>query len=108
MELAMAGTEIDRLLRRVTAAARKDDALITRAVQRAKLARTALASAAGDVARAHSADGNALAGLAEIILDESERLSRLVEDIESHRPGKPQHQRTSRRAADACGLDIAR
>jgi hypothetical protein len=68
------------------AAAMKDDALIARAARRADLAGTALAGAAADLGNAHSRDGNALTGLAEVIWDEAGRVSRLVEDIESHRP----------------------
>jgi hypothetical protein len=82
----MPGTEIDRPTEQGNAAARKDDALIARAAKRADLAGTALASAAVDLDNAHGRDGNALAGLAEVILDEAGRVSHLVQDIESHRP----------------------
>jgi hypothetical protein len=78
----MSGTEIDR----VTAATGEDDALIARAAKRTDLAGNALASAAGDLDIAHGRDGTLLAGLAEVIRDEAERISRLVGDIESHRP----------------------
>jgi hypothetical protein len=85
MELAMIGTEIDRSVQRVNAAARKDDALIGRAAKRAGLAGAALASAAWHLDNAHGRDGNTLTGLAELVRDEAGRISRLVEDIESHR-----------------------
>jgi hypothetical protein len=81
----MPETEIDRRVRRNDAAARRSDQLIARAAKRANLAGTALASAAGDLGNAHSRDGNALTGLAEVVLDEAGRVSNLVEDIESHR-----------------------
>jgi len=82
----MPSIEIDRRGRRVRAAARKDDGLLARAAKRTDLAVTALAGAAGDLDNAHGRDGNALTGLAEVIRDESERISSLVEDIENHRP----------------------
>jgi len=82
----MAGTKIDRCRGRTAAAARKDDTLISRAAKRTSLAGTALASAAVDLDDAHGHDGNALTGLAEMILDEATRVTRLVGDIESHRP----------------------
>jgi hypothetical protein len=81
----MPETEIDRRVRRNNAAARKSDELIARAAKRTNLAGTALASAAGDLDNAHSRDGNALTGLAEVVLDEAWRVSHLVKDIESHR-----------------------
>jgi len=81
----MSGTEID-CPTQGNAAAMKDDALIARAARRTDLAGTALAGAAADLGNAHSRDGNALTGLAELIWDEAERVSHLVEDIESHRP----------------------
>lgn len=81
----MTRTQGDRGVQRVVAAARKDDALIARAAKRTGLAGTALASAAGDLDNAHSRDGNALAGLAEVVRDAAGRVAHLVEDIESHR-----------------------
>jgi hypothetical protein len=87
----MSGTEIERRRGRVGAAARKDDELLSRAAKRTDLAGTALASAAGDLDNAHGRDGNALTGLAEVILDEAGRVSHLVEDIESHRPAQAEH-----------------
>jgi hypothetical protein len=81
----MPETEIDRRVRRKNAAARESDQLIARAAKRANLAGTALAGAAGDLDNAHSRDGNALTGLAEVVLDEAGRVSHLVKDIESHR-----------------------
>jgi hypothetical protein len=82
----MSGTEIDRPTEQGSTAARRDDALLARAAKRADLAGTALAGAAGDLGNAHGRDGNALTGLAEVILDEAGRVSHLVQDIESHRP----------------------
>jgi hypothetical protein len=82
--MPMPRTEIDRRVR-VDAAARKDHVLIARAAKRAKLAGTALASAAWDLDDAHDRHGNALTGLAEVVREEARLLSRLVEDIESHR-----------------------
>ena len=81
----MPSDENDRGVRRVDAAARKDDALIARAAKRTDLAGAALVSAARDLNNAHSRDGNALTGLAEVVLDEAGRVSHLVEDIDSHR-----------------------
>jgi hypothetical protein len=81
----MPSTEIDRGARRVRATARRDDELIARAAKCTDLAGTALASAAVDLRKAHSCDGNDLAGLAELVLDQAGRISHLVEDIESHR-----------------------
>ena len=80
----MPHTEIDHRVRRATAA-RKDHVLIARAAKRTKLAGTALASAAWDLDSAHTRYGNALTGLAEVVRDEAGRVSRLVNDIESHR-----------------------
>ena len=80
----MPSTKIDRRAGRVRAAA--NDGLLARAAKRTDLAVTALASAAGDLDNAHGRDGNGLTGLAEVIRDESWRISSLVEDIESHRP----------------------
>jgi hypothetical protein len=80
----MSSPEIDRHVRTANAIARKDHVLIARAAKRTKLAGTALASAAWDLDSAHSRHGNALAGLAEMVRDEAARVSRLVDDIESH------------------------
>jgi hypothetical protein len=77
----MSGTETDR----VTAVTGKDDALIARAAKCTDLAGNALASAAGDLDIAHGRDGTLLTGLAEVIREEAQRMSRLVGDIESHR-----------------------
>lgn len=81
--LPLPSTEIRRV--RENAAARKDYVLIARAAKRTKLAGTALASAARDLDDAHDRHGNALTGLAEVVRHEAGRLSRLVNDIASHR-----------------------
>jgi hypothetical protein len=81
----MTSAEIDPSVRRVKAAARKDDALIGRAAKRTGLAGAALLSAAWHLDNAHGRDGNALTGLAELVRDEAGRVSHLVEDIASHR-----------------------
>jgi hypothetical protein len=82
----MPGTKIDDRAGRVDAAARRDAELITRASKRTDWAGTALESAAGDLDDAHSGEGDALTGLAEVVLEEAVRVSHLAEDIESHRP----------------------
>jgi hypothetical protein len=82
--MPMPSIEIDRSVR-VNAAARKDQVLIARAAKRTKLAGTALASAAWDLDNAHDCHGHALTGLAEVLRDEAGRVSRLVDDIESHK-----------------------
>ncbi len=81
----MSATKVDgrRLL---CATSRKDDALIARAAKRTSLAGSALKSAAGDLRDAHGDDGNALAGVADVVLEQAVRVSHLAEDIESHRP----------------------
>jgi hypothetical protein len=81
----MPSTEIDRRVRAVDAAASRNDKLIERAAKRTGLAGAALAGAAGDLGNAWGRDGNALTGLAEILLHDAQRLSHLQEDIESHR-----------------------
>jgi hypothetical protein len=96
----MSGTEIDRHVVRVRAAARRDDALIARAAKRTDLAGTALVGAAGDLDNAHGG-GNALVGLAEVIRDEAGRISSLVQEIEIHRlppaDDEPRHGSHKRR-----------
>jgi hypothetical protein len=83
----MLRTEIDHSVGRVNAPRRKDDALIARAAKRTDFAGTALASAASDLDNAHgSRNGKALTGIAEMVREEAERVSRLAEDIESCRP----------------------
>jgi hypothetical protein len=80
----MFATKIDRR-GLVSATARRDDELIARAAKRASLAGSALRSAAGDLQDAHGDDGNALTGVADVVLDEAVRVSNLAEDIESRR-----------------------
>lgn len=84
----MLSTEIDRRVGRVGASRRQqDDALIARAAKRTDFAGTALASAAGDLDNARRGrNGTALTGIAELVRDEAERVSRLAKDIESCRP----------------------
>ncbi|HEV2980255.1 MAG TPA: hypothetical protein VGX51_02385 [Solirubrobacteraceae bacterium] len=81
----MPSTEIDRRVSPVSAAVRRNDELIARASKRTDLAGTALVHAAEDLGSACGRDGNALTGLAEVLLNDAGRLSQLVEDIESHR-----------------------
>jgi len=81
----MFAAEIDRR-GLVSATVRRDDALIARAAKRTSLAGSALKSAAGDLRDTHGDDGNALAGVAEVVLEQAVRVSHLAEDIESHRP----------------------
>jgi hypothetical protein len=78
-------TEIERRVSPVIAATRRNDQLIARAAKRTDLAGTALVSAAQDLGSACGRDGNALTGLAEVLLNDAQRLSQLAEDIESHR-----------------------
>ncbi len=82
----MPGTGTGRHNPRVDAAAIRDSELIRRAAKRADWAGAALEGAAGDLDEAHGAEGNALTGLTEVVLDEAARVSRLAEDIESHDP----------------------
>jgi hypothetical protein len=82
----MSGTKIDRRGVRADADARRDDALITRAAKRTDWAGTALESAAGDLDDARGVEGKPLTDLAEVVQDEAKRVSRLAEDIESHKP----------------------
>jgi hypothetical protein len=63
----------------------RDDELLTRAAKRTDWAGAALESAAGDLDEAHGAEGNALPGLVEVVLDEAARVSHLAEDIDSHK-----------------------
>jgi hypothetical protein len=70
----------------VSAAARRDDELIAHAAKRTSWAGSVLESAARDLASAHGDDGNALTGIAEVVLEEATRVSHLASDIESHRP----------------------
>ena len=79
----MPGTKTDRRAARASAAANRNDELIARAGKRADLAGAALQSAAGDLKAAHSSKGDPLTGLAELVLDEARRVSRLAEDISS-------------------------
>jgi hypothetical protein len=81
----MSGTKIDRRAARTRAAAKRNDGLIERAAKRADWAGAALESAAGDLDGAHGPEGNALTGLAEVVLDEAGRVSHLAEDIGSQR-----------------------
>jgi hypothetical protein len=81
----MPSTEIGRRVSPVVAAAIRNDRLISRAAKRTDLAGTALAGAAEDLASACGRDGNALTGLAEVLLHDAGRLSQLADDIESHR-----------------------
>jgi len=85
LELAMPGTNTDRRSARASAAAKRNDAIIARAVRRAHWAGAALKSAAGDLDGAHSSDGNPLTGLAELVLDEAHGVSRLAEDVASQK-----------------------
>src|ERR1700724_4693590 len=82
----MSGTRIDRRARLLRAAARRDHELIARAAKRTDWAGTVLEGAAGDLGDAHGDDGKALTGLAEVVLEQAARISRLAKDIESHRP----------------------
>jgi hypothetical protein len=84
-ELAMPSAEIERRVRAVDAAVRRNDGLIERAAKRTDLAGTALVGAAGDLGSARGRDGNALTGLAEVLLHDAQRLSQLAQDIESHK-----------------------
>jgi hypothetical protein len=68
------------------AAATQNDALIARAAKRAGWAGAALESAANDLHDAHDDEGKAMTGVAEVVLDEAARVSRLAEDIESQTP----------------------
>jgi hypothetical protein len=83
----MLSTEIDPRVGRVNASRRQqDDALIARAGKRTEFAGTALASAAVDLDSARSGrHGKALTGIAELVREEGERVSRLAKDIESRR-----------------------
>ena len=81
----MPSTEIRRRVSPVIAAARRNNQLISRAAKRTDLAGTALVGAAEDLGSACGRDGNALTGLAEVLLNDAGRLSQLVDDIESHR-----------------------
>jgi hypothetical protein len=88
----MTDTKIERPVRRDEAAAGIDDELMARAAKRTDWAGTALESAAGDLDDAHGAEGNALTGLAEVVLEEANRVSHLAEDIESRRTVPSQDQ----------------
>jgi hypothetical protein len=61
---------------------KKDDELVSRASKRTDWAGSALEGAAGDLADVGE-DG--LTGLAEVVQDEAEKVSRLAKDIESQR-----------------------
>ena len=81
----MSGSKIDHRAARDDADAKKDDELITRAAKRTDWAGAALESAAGDLDDAPGNKGDALASLAEVVLDEAAVVSRLAEDIESRK-----------------------
>jgi hypothetical protein len=81
----MPSTKIDRHVSPVHAAARRNDQLLARAAKRTNLAGSALAGAAEDLDSACGRDGNALTGLAEVLLNDAGRLTQLAADIESHR-----------------------
>jgi hypothetical protein len=81
----MSGSKIDRRAARDDADAKKDDELITRAAKRTDWAGAALESAAGDLDDAPGDKRDALAGLAELVLDEAAVVSRLAEDIDSRK-----------------------
>ena len=81
----MPSTKIERRFQRANALARENDQLIGRAAWRTEVGEAVLVSAAGDLERAHGRDGNALAGLAEVLRNEAVYVSHLVGDIESHR-----------------------
>jgi hypothetical protein len=99
--MAMPDTKIERRAAREIAAARRNDRLIERAAKRADLAGAALESAAGDLDGAYGTEGNALAGLAELVLDEAARVSHLAEDIGSQRPEPQTRMTAAKRVAPA-------
>jgi hypothetical protein len=84
--MAMPDTRSDRRAARDRAAAKRNDGLIERAAKRADWAGAALESAAGDLDGVYGTEGNALTGLAEVVLDEAARVFHLAEDIGSQRP----------------------
>jgi hypothetical protein len=94
--MAMSDTKIDRRAARDIAAARRNDGLIERAAKRADWAGAALESAAGDLDGACGTEGNALTGLAEVVLDEAARVSHLAEDIGSQRPDSDDRENRTR------------
>jgi hypothetical protein len=85
MELEMSGTRIDRRSARATAAATRNEHLIERAAKRADWAGAALESAAGELGGADGGKADALASLAEVVLEEAAVVGRLAEDIESRK-----------------------
>ena len=78
----MSGSRIDR---RTDADAKIDDDRITRAAKRTDWAGSALDGAAEDLDDAHSSEGKLLTTLSEVVKEEAERVSRLADDIKSHR-----------------------
>ena len=81
----MSGAKIDHRVVRADADARRDDELIIRAAKRTDWAGAALGSAAEDLDDAHGGEGKPLTDLAEVVHDQAGRVSRLAEDIASHR-----------------------
>jgi hypothetical protein len=81
----MPSTKIHRRGAATRAAATRDHELIQRAAKQADWAGAVLKRAAGDLNDAHGEDGNALTGLAELVLEHAGRVSNLAEDIDSHR-----------------------
>jgi hypothetical protein len=67
--------------------AERDDKLVSRAAKRADWAGSALEGAADDLTDVGDDDTDSLTGLAEVVQDEAEKVSRLAKDIESQRSG---------------------
>jgi len=101
----MPATKIDQRVRPLGAAAQRDDELIARAAKRTDWAACALLKAAQDLGDARDNEGRALTGVAEVLLEQAERVSNLARDIQSHRPGV---QDGSRRGDQSRGPTIRR
>jgi len=67
------------------AAAARNDELIAHAAKLTAWARDALGSAARDLNDAHGSDRKPLTGLTQVVTEAAARVSRLADDIESHR-----------------------
>jgi hypothetical protein len=78
----MARTTIER--RELAVSSRRNDKRIAHAASLTSLAATALENAAGDLGVAHGEERRPLTNLTQIVLEESERISKLAADIESH------------------------
>ncbi len=105
----VSNTEIDQRSKQVLAVVRRDEELIGRAAKRVGWAGSALTTAARDLSDAHGEDGNPLAGLAEVVLEQAARVSSLAEDIEKRWPEpRPAARRGARRVRRTASRTTAR